>query len=72
MPNQAAASDLPFYDNLCPQKVPFLKNSDDVIACDLLFASIPPFKNPGYAMLDDSPKVSFAIMHFGFLIHETY
>ena len=41
------ASDLPFYDIFAPQKVPFLKISDDVIACDLWFS--PPIKNPGYA-----------------------
>ena len=32
---QATASDLPFYDIFAPQKVPFSKISDDVIACDL-------------------------------------
>ena len=37
MPNQAAASDLLFYDNVVPQKVPLSKISDDVIACDLWF-----------------------------------
>ena len=41
-------SDLPFYDTFAPQKVPFSKISDDVIACDLWFAP-PPIKNPGYA-----------------------
>ena len=43
------ASDLPFYDIFAQQKVPFLKISDDVIACDLWFAPPPPIKNPGYA-----------------------
>ena len=36
-----------FYDIFAPQKVPFLKIYDDVIACDLLFGP-PPIKNPGY------------------------
>ena len=39
------ASDLPFYNIFAPQKLPVLKISDDVIACDLG----PPIKNPGYA-----------------------
>ena len=34
---QATASDLPFYNIFAPQKVPLLKISDDVIACDLWF-----------------------------------
>ena len=34
---QTTASDLAFYDIFAPQKVPFLKISDDVIACDLWF-----------------------------------
>ena len=34
--------------SLPPQKVPFLKISDDVIARDLWFGA-PPIKNPGYA-----------------------
>ena len=38
--HRAAASDLSFYDIFAPQKVPFLKFFDDVIACDLWFA--PP------------------------------
>ena len=47
MCQEAMASDLPFYDIFAPQKVPFFKISDDVIACDLWFG--PPIKNPGYA-----------------------
>ena len=46
--HQAAASDLPFHDIFAPQKVPFSKISDDVIACDLWFGP-PPIKNPAYA-----------------------
>ena len=42
------ALDLPFYDIFASQKVPLLKNSDDVIACDLWFGPLP-IKNPGYA-----------------------
>ena len=42
------ASDLPFYDIFAPQKAPFLKISDDVIAFDLWCAA-PPIKNPDYA-----------------------
>ena len=42
------ASDLLFYDIFAQQKVPFLKNFDDVIACNLWFGP-PPIKNPGYA-----------------------
>ena len=38
--NQASASDLPLYDIFVPQKVPLLKISDDVVACDLWFG--PP------------------------------
>ena len=45
---QATASDLPFYNIFAPQKVPFLKISDDVIARELWFGP-PPIKNPGYA-----------------------
>ena len=45
---RTTASDLPFYDIFAQQKVPFLKISDDVIACDLWFGP-PPIKNPGYA-----------------------
>ena len=45
---KTTASDLLFYDIFAPQKVPFLKISDDVIACDLRFGP-PPIKNPGYA-----------------------
>ena len=37
---RATASDFPFYEIFAPQKVPFLKISDDVIACDLWFG--PP------------------------------
>ena len=33
------ALDLPFYDIFAPQKVPLLKISDDVIACNLWFGS---------------------------------
>ena len=44
---QATALDLPFYDISAPQKVAFLKISDDVIASDVVWA--PPIKNPGYA-----------------------
>ena len=40
MPNQATASDLPFYDIFAPQKIPLLKIFDDVIKCDLWLA--PP------------------------------
>ena len=32
-----------------PHKKFFLKISDDVNACDLWFAPLPPIKNPGYA-----------------------
>ena len=38
---RATASDLPLYDIFAPQKVPFLKISDDVIACDLWFGPPP-------------------------------
>ena len=48
MPCQAKASDRSFYDIFAPQKVPPSKLSDDVIACDLWFAPLPPIKNPGY------------------------
>ena len=37
---------LSFYNIFSPQKVPLLKISDDLIACDLLFAPLPPIKNP--------------------------
>ena len=37
---QATASDLPFYNIFAPQKVPFLKMFDDVIAYDVWFG--PP------------------------------
>ena len=37
---QTTALDLPFYDIFAPQKVPFLKISDDVIASNLWFG--PP------------------------------
>ena len=43
------ASDLVSYDTFAQQKVPILKFSDDVIACDLLFGPSPPIKNSGYA-----------------------
>ena len=46
--NQASASDHSLYDIFDPQKVPLLKTSDDVIACDLWF-ELPPIKIPGYA-----------------------
>ena len=46
--HRAAASDLSFYDIFAPQKVPFLKIFDDVIAYDLWFAP-PPIENPRYA-----------------------
>ena len=50
MSRQATASDLPFYNIFAPQKVPFLKISDDLIACDLWFGPPPPpIKNAGYA-----------------------
>ena len=45
---QGTALDLLFYDIFAPQKIPVLKISDDVIACDLWFGS-PPIKNSGYA-----------------------
>ena len=48
MPNQATASDLPFYDIFVPQKFPLSKISDDVTACDFWFAPTP-IKNAGYA-----------------------
>ena len=38
------AYDLPFYDIFAPQKVPFLKISDDVIAFDLWFCPPPQSK----------------------------
>ena len=41
------AFDLIFYNIFAPQKVPPLKISDHVIACDLWF--VLPIKNPGYA-----------------------
>ena len=56
---RATASDLPFYDIFAPQKVPFLKISDDVIACDLWFGP-PPIKNPGYAYAWPRPFLSLA------------
>ena len=34
------ALDLPIYDIFAPQKVPLLKISDDVIACNLWFAPL--------------------------------
>ena len=37
------ASDLPFYEIFAPQKLPFLKITDDVVACDLWFGP-PPIK----------------------------
>ena len=37
MPNHAKASNLPLYNIFALQKVPLLKISDDVIACDLWF-----------------------------------
>ena len=48
MPNQATASDLPFYDIFVSQKVPLSKISDDFIACDFWFSPLP-IKNPGHA-----------------------
>ena len=42
------ALNLPFYDIFALQKVPFLKISDDLMACDLWFGPLP-IKNPGYA-----------------------
>ena len=41
------ALDLLFYDIFAPQKVPLLKISNDVNACNLWFGP-PPIKNPGY------------------------
>ena len=38
---QALDLDLPFYDIFAPQKVPFLKISDDIIACNLWFGPSP-------------------------------
>ena len=40
---------IPFYDNFALQEVSFLKNFDDVSACNLWFGPPPPIKNPGYA-----------------------
>ena len=57
---RATASDLPFYDIFAPQKVPFLKISDDVIACHLWFGPPPPIKNPSYAYAWDYGKDLFA------------
>ena len=60
----AAASYLLFYDIFAPQKVPFLRIFDDVIACDLWFCPPPPFpiKNPGYAYVMMSVKLCSAVM----------
>ena len=41
--NQASASDHSLYDIFDPQKVPLLKTSDEVIACDLWF-ELPQLK----------------------------
>ena len=41
---KATASDLPLYDIFALQKVPFLKITDDVIACDLWFGPPPQSK----------------------------
>ena len=46
--HQATASNLLSTISLLHKKVPFLKISDDVIACDLWFRG-PPIKNSGYA-----------------------
>ena len=43
------ALDLSLYNIFAPQKVPLLKISDDLIACDLWFAPLPPIKNPANA-----------------------
>ena len=69
--NQVTASDLPLYDIFVPQKVPLLKISEDVVACDWWFAPPPfkgPIKNPGNAYggngyllqeyLDSNPMIS--------------
>ena len=48
VPSGYTAPDLLFYDIFAPQKVPFSKISDDVIACGLWFGS-PPIKNLVYA-----------------------
>ena len=45
---QATTSDFQFYNIFARQKVPFLKISDDVVACDLWFGH-PQIKNLGYA-----------------------
>ena len=37
---------LSLYNIFAPQKVPQLEISDDLIACDLWFAPLPPIKNP--------------------------
>ena len=65
------ASDLPYYDVFAPQKVPFSKISDDVIACDLWFGPPPPpIKNPGYAY--DGNLTSFFLPEFSSLYFEGY
>ena len=48
---RATASDLPFNDIFAPQKVPFLKIYDDVIACDLWFGPRPQSKILATSML---------------------
>ena len=62
--HQATASGLPLCDIFAPQKVPFLKISDDVIACDLWFGP-PPIKNPGYAYALEEPLARVDVIRFG-------
>ena len=46
------ALDIPLPNIIAPQKVPLLKISDDVIACDLWFGPTPT-KNHAYAYGDN-------------------
>ena len=66
---QATASDLPFYDIFAPQKVSFLKISDDVIVCDLWFAP-PQSKILATSMtrvgLNLNPLTNYSIDEFEF------
>ena len=58
MPNQATASNLPFYDIFTQQKVPLSKVSDDVIACDLWFVRTLQSKILGTSMLHTVPLIA--------------
>ena len=61
MPNQTTASDLPFYDNFDPQKVPLSKNFDDVIVRDLWFA--PPQSKTWATPMGYGPLAVIMLQH---------